>query len=121
MDNSLNVENATVKKPGTVRAIFIMNGILPFLAFGFFIAMSNGFLNADEATTTKVLYTAISYIGLFGLTVLGLLKRNAWIVRASLAIVVAASIPTGAVIGIAVAIISTILTFTKSAKAYFAT
>ena len=107
-------------KPKTVRTIFISNLFKVFLALGFYYAFQSGQLHIDGVDPTKILYTAFAYAVLFGGMVISILKRNVITLRVCILLDFIISIPTTAVIGFVIAILSMGMSFTKSAKAFFA-
>lgn len=109
-----------LKKPILLRAIFIMNGLLMFLPFFFYYAITSKILDVGgELDPMWMIYTGIAYIALFATLVFCILKRNIMGVRAVLIITLLASLPASAYIGIVVSLISLALSFTAQVKAYF--
>lgn len=108
----------TQKKPGQLRAIFILNLLLFIICFTFYgVAVSKGDVGGIPADL--VLKTAIAYLILFALLVTAIIKKKLWGVRLVNITTILVSIPATALIGMVFAIISLGLTFHKKVKAYF--
>ncbi|MFY2824198.1 hypothetical protein [Ruegeria sp. MALMAid1280] len=111
-------------KPVTLRVIFILNALKILLAFGFFTAFKFYGLQVGELVGPQaanlMLYTMLGYLVTFACIVASILKRSIVGIRAAIAVDFLVSIPATAIIGFIIAIISMVLTFTASARAYFA-
>lgn len=108
------------KKPKTVRTIFILNLFKVFLSFGFYYAFAYTDFKIDGVDPTKILYTALTYMALFGAIVTSIIKKSIWGVRIFVILDFLVSVPVVAVIGFIISIVSFTMTFTKTAKQYFA-
>ena len=111
-------------KPVTLRIIFFLNALKIILTIGFFVAfkfygLSVKGMEGDSAANLMLL-TLAGYVLTFAAIVYSILNRNLMGIRAAIVVDFLVSIPAKAPIGFAIAIISLGLTFTKSAKAYFA-
>ena len=118
MESTKNIA-AGLNKPKTVRAIFIMNALKIVLALGFFLVFTFTDFRVGDIQPSIILYTLIGYIVFFAAMVASILKRNLLGLRVSIVLDFLTSIPSTAVIGFVIAIASMILTFSKSAVAYF--
>ena len=110
-------------KPKLLRAIFILNALKIFLAFGLFIGFQYyglvvGSFSGSEAATL-ILFTMFGYIATFVAIVASILKRNVNAMRAVIVVDFLISIPAKAFVGFAIAIIGMALSFSGPVKAYF--
>lgn len=107
----------TMKKPATLRAIFILNLLLVVICYVFFgFAQSKG--NVAGVPAQHILYTAISYTLLFIGLVISIKKFSLLAVRIVIALVFLVSTLTVAVIGMVFSLVSFGLTFNRKVKAY---
>lgn len=106
-------------KPKSVRAIFIMNALKIVLALGFFLVFTFTDIRVGDLGPSTILYTLIGYIVFFAGMVASILKRSILGLRISIILDFLSSIPSTAIIGFVVAIVSMVLTFSKTAAAYF--
>ena len=113
------VLNATVKKPAPVRAIFILNAVKILISFTLFTLFTVKNISLGNVDKSLILYTSLGYVATFATMVFFILRKQVWGVRAVSVIDLLISLPASAFIGIAVAVISFILTYTRKAKAYF--
>ena len=106
------------QKPGQLRAIFILNLLLFIICFLFYgVAVSKGDVGGIPADL--VLKTAISYVVIFMLIVVAILKKSLIALRSLHVATILVSIPATAIIGMVFAIISLVLSFHKNVKSYF--
>lgn len=114
----------TVKKPGLLRVIFILNALLVIAGFVFYFVFS-GKAERGEGTfgldPIMLLYMALIYTGVFIGVVTSILKKNIWAMRGLLVVTLVASIVlVFAPIGVGISVISLALSFTKPVTHYFA-
>ena len=106
-----------MKKPTSLRVIFILNLLLVIICFVFFgFAYTKG--NVAGVPASTILYTAISYTILFISLIVAIKRFHLISVRIILALVFLVSIPSIAVIGMVISTISLILSFNKKVKLY---
>ncbi len=117
MERTQNITG--LDKPKSVRAIFIMNALKILLALGFFLVFTFTDVRVGGIGPSIILYTLIGYIVFFAAMVASILKRNLLGLRISIVLDFLTSIPATAIIGFVIAIASMILTFRKTAIAYF--
>lgn len=106
-----------MKKPTPLRVLFLMNLFLVIICYVFYaFAQSKG--NVAGVPANSILYTALSYTALFVGVIASIKKFNLLALRIVILLILAVSLPTLALIGIAISIISFILTFHSKVKAY---
>lgn len=106
-------------KPISLRAIFILNAVKILLAFVFFTIFSVKDITVGSLDRMYILYTAFGYILTFGAMVFFILRKNILAVRVIIGIDLLVSLPIKAIIGIAIALVSFLLSFNPKVKAYF--
>lgn len=112
----LNMET-TIKKPVTLRIIFILNLLLVIICFVFFgFAQSKG--NVAGVPANHILYTAISYTLLFIGLIISIKKFSLLAVRIIVILIFLVSMPTVALIGMVISLVSFGLTFNRKVRAY---
>jgi hypothetical protein len=113
------IQNKTImKKPIQLRTIFILNLILVIICYIFFgVASSKG--SVGGLKPTAILYTTISYSALFIALIAAIKKFNLLAFRTVIALVFLVSIPTTAIIGMVIAIISLVISFHNKIVSYF--
>lgn len=104
--------------PGSVKAISILAGLLIPICWTFFLVFH--FVKGDPNGVALILPTAVAYTVLGGGAIFGAVKRNVMAVRACFGLIVLASLPAKAPIGIIFSLIGIGLTFRAAAKDYFA-
>ena len=109
----------TAKKPIQLRIVFILNALMMILPFIFYFIFTTNDIAIDGLNPTWMLYTGIGYIISFIPLAYFIIKRNRIGVLTLFGINILIALPTKAFIGIIVAIISFILTFTKKSRLYF--
>lgn len=120
MDTTVNTHNIDgLNKPASVRIIFILNAFKILLAFALYFVFTTRDISIGGADPSIILYTAFGYIILFGAMVYSILNRKVWGLRASIILDFLVSIPATAIAGFLISIISFIVSYRKSAKAYF--
>ena len=106
-----------MKKPTPLRVLFLLNLFLVVVCYVFYgFAQSKG--NVAGVPATSILYTALASTVLFIGVITSIKKFSLGALRIVILLVLAASLPTLAFIGIAISIISFILTFNRKIKAY---
>jgi hypothetical protein len=112
-----------MKKPGMLRAIFIINALLVITGFTFyfvFSARTNAGIETLGIPPSTLLTMAIIYLGMFVTIVISILKKMIWGMRIALLTTIVTSIVIIlAPIGIGLAAISLGLSFGKPVVAYF--
>ena len=119
----MTTSESTLKKPGMLRAIFILNVLLVIIGFAFYFVISAR-TNSGQATLgippSTLLTMALIYLGSFTVIVASILKKQIWIMRAALMTTIVTSIVIiFAPIGIGLAAISLGLSFGKPVIRYF--
>ncbi len=109
-----------MKKPITLRIIFIINALMMILPFIFYYVFTTKEIVIEGINPTYMIYTGIGYIVSFATLVFFILNKNIVGFRAMFLINVLIALPTKAYIGIAVAIISMLISFSGKVKLYFA-
>ena len=110
-------KETTMKKPTTVKIIFILNFLLVIICFVFFgFAQSKG--NVAGVPARTILYTAISYTILFLGLIISIRRFHLISLRIVLTLIFLVSIPATAFIGMIISTISLILSFNKKVKLY---
>ena len=113
-----NHDASPIEKPKTIRTIFILHALKIVLALGFFLTFTFTDVSVAGITPSILLYTLAGYVVAFGAIVVSILKRNAWALRAAILLDLIISLPAKAYIGIVIASVSLLLTFTRSARRY---
>lgn len=116
------LKNAT-KKPGQLKAIFILNALLVLIGFTFYFVISSR-VNSGQSTLgippSTLLTMALIYTSVFAIVVASIIMKNLWILRgALLATILCSIIIIFAPIGIVLAGVSLGLSFAKPVKQYF--
>lgn len=106
-------------KPITLRVIFILNALKIILALGFFTVFTVKDITVGGLDRMYILYTAFAYTLTFGAMVFFILRKNLLALRITIGIDLLVSLPTKALIGIVIALVSFSLSFTHKVKAYF--
>ena len=110
-------KNQALKKPISLRIVFILNAIKILLTLAFYISFTYGDTGID-LDPNKILYTGAAYVFFFGIIVFSIIKRNQLLLRISIILDFIASIPLFAFIGLIISAVSFLLTFRKSAINY---
>ncbi len=114
----MTTTNNSIKKPISLRVIFILNLVKIFLAFGIYTIITvKGIvpgINPDW-----ILYTACGYIVTFSIMVFSILKKNIILFRLIIITDIIISIPAKAIIGILIGGDSVLISFNKKIKNYF--
>ena len=108
-----------VKKPIQLRIIFILNALMMVLPFIFYIVITSKDITIGGLDPNWMIYTGLAYIASFILLVIAIFKRNMTVFRAIFILNILIAIPAKAFIGIGFAIISVLISFHKSVKAFF--
>lgn len=108
-----------MKKPIQLRIIFILNALMMVLPFIFYAVFTAKNVQIEGFNPVWMIYTGIGYIVSFALLVFFILKKQFVAFRIMFAINVLISIPASAYIGIVVAIVSFVLSFSNKVKAFF--
>lgn len=108
-----------MKKPIQLRIIFILNALMMILPFVFYTIITTKNITIEGIKPIYMVYTGIAYILSFAALVGFILKKNITGLRVMILINVLIALPTKAYIGIAVAIISIVLSLTGRVKTYF--
>ena len=116
-----SIRIAKNKKPVPLRIIFILNACKILLSFGIYIVFSIKDISIGGLDPILILYTALGYVATFGAMVFFILRKNILGLRIITGIDLLISLPLKAFIGIAIAIVSFLLTFNKKVKEYFFT
>ena len=106
-------------KPIPLRAIFILNGLMMFLPFVFYIVFKTQNIELEGVDPTRFLYTGAGYIVTFALLVTCILKRWLWGLRLVIGLNVIVALPAKAYIGILISVLSLSLSFHPKVRAYF--
>ena len=114
-----NTATTALTKPGTLRAIFILNAFKVLLSLGFYGVFAFTEFGIEGVDPTHILYTAAAYATLFVGVIIAIQKRTLWGLRICLILDFIVPIPLVAVIGMVISVVSIGLTFTKSVKGYF--
>lgn len=114
-----NTTFSPAKKPIPLRVIFILNALKILLAFGFFTVFTIKDITVGGLDRTYILYTAFGYVLTFAAMVFFILRKNLLALRIVIGIDLLISLPTKALIGIVIAIVSFSLSFHKKVKGYF--
>ena len=101
----------SVKKPASLRVIFILNALMMILSFVFYAVITSKNIRIGNLEPIMMVYTGLAYIVSFAVLVFFLIKRNIVGARIVFLANIAIAIPTGAYIGILIAIISLALSF----------
>ena len=109
-----------VKKPALLRVIFILNALMMILPFVFYYVFTSKDISIDGLNPMYMVYTGIAYIISFILLVSFILRRNITGARIMFVLNIIIALPAGAYIGMLVAVLSMILSFTAKVKEYFA-
>ena len=109
-----------VKKPALLRVIFIFNALMMILPFVFYYVFTSKDISIDGLNPMYMVYTGIAYIISFILLVSFILRRNITGARIMFVLNIIIALPAGAYIGMLVAVLSMILSFTAKVKEYFA-
>lgn len=115
----METQKIKLKKPIVLRIIFILNGILMLLPFGFYYALSNKILDIPGLNPNLMLYTAGGYILSFAFMVFCISTKRYLGFKLAFLLTFLISLPTQAYIGIFIALISFALSFNKKVKAFF--
>lgn len=108
-----------MRKPITLRIIFIFNALMMILPFIFYFVFINKGIEINGLNPVYMIYTGIGYILSFACLVLFILKKNIIGLRIIFLLNVLIALPVKAYIGIGVAIISMLLSFTGRVQRYF--
>jgi len=111
--------NSKIKKPIPLRVIFILNALMMFLPFGFYAFFTSNDISIEGLNPMYMVYTGLGYIASFVILVGSILKKKIGLLRIVLLINILIALPAKAYIGIIVAIISILISFTKKVKTYF--
>lgn len=111
------------KKPGMLRAVFILNALLVIIGFIFYFVISSR-VNAGKATLgippSTLLTMALIYLGVFAVVMASILKKQIWIMRGAMLVTIVTSIVIiFAPIGILLAGVALGLSFGKPVVNYF--
>lgn len=117
MSTTQNIDG--LNKPKSIRAIFILNALKIVLALSFLMFFTFADITVGAVGPSIILYTLIGYVVFFTGMVVSILKRSQLGLQISIVLDFITSIPSTAIIGFVIAIVSMILTFSKSSKAYF--
>lgn len=114
---------AKMKKPGMLRAIFILNALLAIIGFIFYFVISSR-IDAGKATLgippSTLLTMALIYLGVFFVVMASILKKQIWIMRGAMLVTIVTSIIIiFAPIGIVLAGVALGLSFGKPVVRYF--
>lgn len=109
----------SIKKPIQLRIIFILNALMMILPFIFYYVFTSKNISIAGLKPIHMVYTGIAYIISFMFLVFFILKKKLVGIRVMFVINILIALPTKAYLGILVAIISIILSFTSKVKAYF--
>ena len=118
METSINTQMDTLK-PGSVKAITYLTIFKLVLAMGFYLAFTVGGLVISGANPTFILYTFGGYAVMAVFILMAISRRKLVMLRVAIIADFIVSIPTTAVIGFVVSLVSLGLTFNKKARAYF--
>ena len=113
-----NAGHAT-EKPRSLRVIFGLNAVMMVLPLVFYAVVTARNIDLGGLNPTLMLYTAAAYTLSFAVLVFCIRSRNGLGVRAVILLNVVIALPAKAYIGIAVAIVSMVLTFRSANKRYF--
>lgn len=109
-----------IKKPAALRVIFILNGLMCILPFIFYLVFTIQDITVGTLDPIWMVYTGIAYILSFALLIYFMANRKFTGTRIMLFLNILIAVPSGAYIGILVAIISIALSFfNKKVKGYF--
>ncbi len=111
--------NNAIRKPIQLRIIFIMNALMMILPFIFYFVFTTNNITIGDLDPMHMVYTGIGYILSFVLLVTTILRKKLILFRSIFLLNVLIALPTGAYIGIAVAIISMAISFNQKIKAFF--
>lgn len=106
-------------KPLQLRTIFILNAIMAVLPFVFYAVFTTRNIEIEGLDPIYMVYTGAGYVASFIALVFFILQRNITGVRAIIVLNILIALPAKAYIGIMVALISFLLTFSKKVKHYF--
>ncbi|OJJ15407.1 hypothetical protein BKI52_38995 [marine bacterium AO1-C] len=101
----------SVKKPIPLRVIFILNALMMILPFVFYAVITSKNIRIGNLEPIHMVYTGIAYILSFAVLVFFLVKMNIRGARFIFFLNILIAVPTGAYIGILIAIISLALSF----------
>ena len=110
----------SVNKPIQLRIIFILNALMMFLPFVFYYVFTTKNISIAGLDPIYMVYTGIGYILSFALLVNFILKKNIVGFRIMFGINILIAFPASAYIGIVVAILSVLISYTEKVKTYFA-
>lgn len=109
--STMTTQNNSIKKPAPLRVIFILNALMMILPFVFYAVITSKNIKIGNLDPILMVYTGLAYIASFAVLVFFLIKRNLVGARIVFLANIAIAIPTGAYIGILIAIISLALSF----------
>lgn len=108
------------KKPVSLKAILILNGLMTVLPFAFYFVITSKGIELGGLQPVWMIYAAIAYMVSFAALNIFISKKMIWGIRAVFALNVLIALPVAAYIGILFAIISISLSFlSKKLKVYF--
>lgn len=121
MASTSNVSaTALPPKPIPLRVIFILNALMMILPFVFYYVITSKEIIIGGLDPSWMIYTGLAYIASFAALVYFILQRNIMGARIMFVINILIALPASAYIGIAVSIISLLLSFFNGkVKAYF--
>jgi hypothetical protein len=109
-----------MKKPIQLRLIFIMNALMMILPFVFYFVITSKNIDLNGLDPVIMIYTGIAYIASFAVLVKSILDKNMMLFRVMFGINLLIALPAKAYIGIAVVLLSILISFNAKVKAYFA-
>ncbi len=115
----MTTQNNQIKKPFTLRIIFILNALMMILPFAFYFVITSKNIEIGGLNPQFMIYTGIAYILTFTAMVYCILNKKMTAFRIIFIINILIAIPASAYIGILVAIISLLLSNEKRVKAFF--
>lgn len=108
-----------MSKPITLRIIFILNALMMILPFVFYYVFTSRGIEIEGLNPAYMIYTGVAYIMSFGLLVFSILKKKLFGLRMVIMFNVLIALPTKAYIGIGVALLSMLLSFSGKVQQYF--